>query len=493
MRRLLAGWLAALGLAATLTGCGPSTRPAQQAPGDSAAPTAQAAPPGGSPESAAAISFTDDEGREIRLKKPCERMISLYAAHTENLYSLGAGDRVIGVHSASTYPPEAAFLPRFDYNADPETVIAAQPDCVLIRPFITNKSPDFVRALENAGITVVSLYPERLADFDGYIEALALLTGTEEAAREELAAFHRKLEEISALTVGIEDRQRVFFESTEVNLRTVTADSMAGLAIEKAGGVNVAKDAEPTTPGSSIAVFGAERILALADEIDVYVSQRGAMNAGGDLHSISIRPGFDTIKAVREGRVCVLNEKLISSPTFRYYKGVRELARCLYPERMDSLNGWDTDAPATKRDFANLIVRARHEQVYLPTSSKYYTETRKGHTFGLFADVDWRDPDFDAIETAVHLGSVGWERRDDKEYFDPGAPVTREELAKAVFLLGDFPVEEAETPVADLEACENPNIVQSLVDGGVFSLADGRFEPDRPVTCGEVIAALTAF
>ena len=59
---------------------------------------------------AAAISFTDDEGREIRLNQPCERIISLYSAHTENLFSLGAGEKVIGVNDTSVYPPEAAFL-----------------------------------------------------------------------------------------------------------------------------------------------------------------------------------------------------------------------------------------------------------------------------------------------------------------------------------------------------------------------------------------------
>ena len=68
--------------------------------------------------------------------------------------------------------------PIYDYNADPENVIAAEPDLVLIRPFINRKSPDFVAALENAGLTVVSLYPESFEEFDGYIEKLAMLTGT---------------------------------------------------------------------------------------------------------------------------------------------------------------------------------------------------------------------------------------------------------------------------------------------------------------------------
>lgn len=439
----------------------------------------------------ASISFVDDEGNQIALDMPRKRIISLYSAHTENLYSLGVGDCVIGAHSTSIYPPDAAFKPRFDYDADPEKVIAAEPDCVLIRPFVTNKAPDFVQALKNAGIPVVSLYPESLEAFDGYIEKLAMLTGTEDTAKEKLAEFHKNLDEISTDTADISEKQRIFFESTEVELRTATPDSMAGLAIKMAGGENVAADAKPISPGSSIAPFGAERILEQADSIDVYVSQRGAMNAGGDFHSISIRPGFDTLKAVRDGRVYVINEKLISSPTFRYYKGVRELARYLYPERMDDLTSFETDSPATKRDLAKILVKARHLPVYVPSSSKYYeTADESTHIYGMFADVSWQEADFDAIETAVISGAVGWEAEGEKQVFAPETPVTRDMLAKAIFISGDFSAADAE--VADIADCANANIVKTLVANGIFKLTDGNFEPNRQVTCQEIVDAFAA-
>ena len=437
----------------------------------------------------AAISFTDDEGREIRLDQPCERIISLYSAHTENLFSLGAGEKVIGVNDTSVYPPEAAFLDVYDYESDPEKVIAAQPDLVLIRPFITNKAPEFVKAIENAGITVVSLYPESFDLFDEYITHLGALVGEEETAEEKLEEFHQNLDEITQLTSTLTQKQKVFFESTEVNLRTITPDSMPAHAIALAGGENVAQDVEPVKEGSSIAPFGEERVLSLADEIDVYVSQSGAMNAGGTVHSISIRPGFDTIKAVKDGRVYLINEKIISSPTFRFYKGVRELARYLYPEVMDSLEDYETDQPATRRDLANIMVKAAHLPIYV-TSSRYYQQEHKGHTYGLFEDVEWTDPDFDAIETVVVSGYLDWEKDGEKEYFRPEDLVTREELAQAIFLMGDFEGKDA-TPIQDLEECENQNIVQIMVDNGVFALADGNFEPQRTVTQQEIVDAFS--
>jgi hypothetical protein len=116
-------------------------------------------------------------------------IISLYSAHTENLYALGAGQWLIGAHSTSTYPAEAAALPRFDYNGDPEALIAAEPDLVLIRPNIARKAPDFISALEKAGVLVVSLYPDNFEAFDGYISHLAMLTEPKRRPRRNWPAF----------------------------------------------------------------------------------------------------------------------------------------------------------------------------------------------------------------------------------------------------------------------------------------------------------------
>lgn len=446
------------------------------------------------PSHAETVSFVDDDGRAVTFDQPFERIISFYSAHTENLYYLGADALLIGAHSTSTFPPDAAQLPRFDYDADPEIVIAADPDLVIVRPFITRRVPQFIEALETAGIQVVSLLPESLDLFDDYITKLAQLTGTEDAAAEQLAGFHQTLDAISTETAAIPEKTRIYFESTENELRTVTDDSMAGQAIALAGGVNVAAGAVPITDGSTIAAFGAEQILMHADDIDVYVSQRGAMNAGGNEHSIAIRPGFDTIRAVREGRIFVINEKLVSSPTFRYTTGVHEIARFLYPEQIDDLSASRQDTPATRRDFANIVVRSRHTPVFVPSSSSYYTTTTKGHIYGWFEDVPWTDADFNYIETAVQSGYITWrEAEDGTQWYDADAPVTRDALARTVSVLGDFAAQDTHAAIADLDACEKPRIVQLLVDNGVFALTeDGRFEPERPVTCNEIIDALAA-
>lgn len=440
--------------------------------------------------SEAAISFIDDDGELIELDAPAEHIISMYSAHTENLYYLGADDKMIGGYKTCIYPPEAAFLDMYDYNSDPEKVIAADPDVVIIRPFISRNSPDFVNALKKAGLCVVSLYPESFDDFDDYIYKLAKISGTEENAEKILDEFHKEINSISVLTASAEDKPTVFFESVETNIRTVTDDSMAGRCISFAGGINIAADAESSGDGVTIADFGVEKILENADNIDVYISQHGSMNSGGSVEAISERPGFDTIKAIKEGRVYIIDEKLVSSPSFRYAKGVKEMARYIYPELMDDYSDLANDDIATRSTLARLIVMHRHLPVYIPSSSLYYKSEHEGHTFGMFKDVSWSNDDFDYIETAVNKGVIDWYDTEDGEYFYPENKVTREELAKAVFILGDYKSNGIGTEISDLDKCNNSRIVQTLVDNGVFELNNGAFEPEREVTNNEIIAAL---
>jgi iron complex transport system substrate-binding protein len=241
------------------------------------------------------------------------------------------GDALIGGHKTCTYPPEAALLPFYDYTGDPEYAIAADPDLVLIRPYIRRHSPDYIAELEKAGIPVVSLYPERFEDFDGYIRVLAALVGIDPEPR--LREFHDALNAVAEKTAHIPeaDKLRVFFEATENSVRTVTDTSLPALAIALAGGVSIAQDAKPVSPGSSIAEFGMERVLEQGAAIDAYIVQTGSMNPADSFAVLSKRPGYHTIKAVQEGKVLFIEEKLISSPTFRYLSGVQKLARFFYP------------------------------------------------------------------------------------------------------------------------------------------------------------------
>ncbi|TCO72277.1 ABC transporter substrate-binding protein [Marinisporobacter balticus] len=431
------------------------------------------------------IQFEDDLGQLVQMDKQAKKIISLYSAHTENLFALGLDEEIIGVGKSDAYPAKVTEKEVYDYRSDPEKVIVADPDLVLIRPFIKKSNPEFVETLENAGIKVVSLYPNKFKEFPDYIKKLAMLTGKEEKAEEMLSKFEKDLKELEAITKNIEPKVNVFFEATETEYRTVTNDSMAARAMKLAGGNNIAADAKPMHGGTSIASYGEERILENAEKIDVYVSQRGAMNAGGNLHAISIRPGFETIKAVKEKRVYEINEKLVSSPTFRFSKGVKELSRMFYPEKMDSLDEFKKDKTLTREQLAKMTVMFNHKGIFVPTS-KYYGKKHNDHVYGTFEDVTMDHPNFDYIETAALSSYI----KTEKDKFHPEDQVTRGDFAKTLYMLTDLK-DQAGTPnIEDMEKIDDVRMVEVVVENGLMALEEGKFYPERVVTENEALESM---
>lgn len=425
-------------------------------------------------------AFVDSMGRSIKLDYSHYKTISLYSAHTENLYMIGAGQELVGVNSASIFPPEAALLPVIDYRGDPEPLIAMAPDIVLSRPYVDRNYPDYIKAIEKAGITVISLYPDDADSFDVYIEILGMVYKQQSSALSALKDYHSQLEAITKQTETLAlDPVGVFFESSKMGYKTVTQESNPARAIEMAGGVNIASNVKPIQKGSTIAEYGIEKLMLQADEIDVYISQRGAMNSGGSLISIPQREGFYAIKAVADERILEMHQKLISAPTLRYPIGVMELARMFYPEVMDDTSHIISDGPMTRSAYCELLIKENHTPLFMPSSNLYYEKNHKVHTYGMFTDVGWYDDDFDYIETAtIHSYIKGYKDENGKAYFDPEGYVTREMLAYSLYMIEDIQSVENPTTIVDLMDCQQQSIVQKVVDNGRMHLDDkGAFNP----------------
>jgi len=276
-------------------------------------------------------AFKDSTGRKFTAKKPFERIISLYGAHTENLFSLGANDSVIGVSSNDAYPPEVSEKKAFSYRDDAEKFLAAKPDLILIRPMIFRAYPELIQRMEQTGIKVVSLQPGNLTEMYVYWQILGLLTGKEQTANQMVDRFKNAVNAYESLTDPIESKKKVYLEAIHDKMKTFTPDAMAAVVLKMAGGINVALDA-PQVRQTNIAYYGKERILSKADQIDVYLAQYGAMNRP-TIEMIKNEPGFQVIKAVCKNQVFIIDEVIVSRPTLRLLKGIFTMGRILYPNR----------------------------------------------------------------------------------------------------------------------------------------------------------------
>lgn len=281
------------------------------------------------PGKAAAVN--EAEGLSPAAEKPFQRIISLYSAHTENLAALGAADQLIGITLSDDYPAAIIDKPRFSYRQDPEKFIAARPDLILIRPMIEHSYPQLISKLRQAGITVISLQPTSVAGIFAYWQALGVLTGREQAAAEMIASFKKEISRIAGgrRKIPPQERPKVYFESIHKKMKTFARQSIAVFVLEQAGGINIASDAIQVRK-TNIADYGKERILAKADKIDFFIAQQGRMNPV-NLKMIKNEPGFQAIRAVQQGNIFLIDERLVSRPTLRIVEGTRLLNRILYP------------------------------------------------------------------------------------------------------------------------------------------------------------------
>ena len=271
----------------------------------------------------------DQSGRRIVVAKPYNRIISLYGAHTENLFSLGLDKEIIGVTRHESYPARALTKPVFSYHDDPEKFLAARPDLVFVRPMIDRGYPQFVTRLEKSGIAVVSLQPATVSEMYTYWEILGVLTGRQTQASDMISHFQNISSNLKAATSSIAVKKKVYFESIHSKMKTFSPDSMAIFALETAGGINVAGDAKPVR-NTNIAGYGKEHILSRATQIDVYLAQSGAMNRP-TVAMIKNESGFNAIKAVHDNQIFIIDEQIVSRPTLRLLEGIREIGKILYP------------------------------------------------------------------------------------------------------------------------------------------------------------------
>src|SRR5215510_11361841 len=92
---------------------------------------------------------------------PPHRIVSVAPSITEILFSLGAGDQVVGVTTYCNFPEAAKSRPKIGGYTTPslEAILALRPDQVIMM----KNRPDVAQKLRRAGIDVVELQPENLS------------------------------------------------------------------------------------------------------------------------------------------------------------------------------------------------------------------------------------------------------------------------------------------------------------------------------------------
>lgn len=275
--------------------------------------------PGDAPEGGFPVTLTDDEGARVTIRSEPMRLVTFAPSHTETLFALGLGDRVVGVSGAfDDYPPEAADIEAVSGagGTEPsvEKVVSLEPDLVLTA-FIGGEWKDRLREL---GIPVFTTLASSFDDALEDIEAVGRLTGTVEEAD---GTIRRMREEAQAVAARTQEAGPVtcFLELSD--LFTVGPGSLEFDLLQRAGCRPVTADAKESYPQ-----WSAERLVK--DDPDVFL----ASEYGQPVEVVADRPGIRDLRAVEEGRVHLVSGDLISRPGPRLAQGIRALAEALHPD-----------------------------------------------------------------------------------------------------------------------------------------------------------------
>lgn len=290
-------------------------------------------------EPAYPVTVVDAAGREVTIPAEPQRIVSLAPSNTEIVCALDACDRLVATDDFRTgFPPEVLAvvepLPTVVTftEVDLEGIVAAEPDLVLAAGNELTPSDD-IAALDELGLTVVVLYPETLDEIYEEIELMGRVLG-QEAEADALVGSMR--DRVDAVTAAVEEaeRPRTFYEVSlfEGTIYTAGSGSFLASMIELAGGDPITGDPQGVIQVEQLVEADPQLILLGDASYDPTLATPEQAVA-----AVAARPGWDTMSAVRDGRVVPFLDDIVTTrPGPRIVDGLEALASAIHPELADA-------------------------------------------------------------------------------------------------------------------------------------------------------------
>lgn len=278
---------------------------------------------------AQAFQVVDDRGVSVTFAQAPQRIVSLLPSLTETVCALGQCARLVGVDRYSNYPESVKNLPQVGGGLDPniEAIVALKPDVVLMAT-----SSRVGERLQSLGIKVVALEPKTHADVKRVLEKIGQVLAVTDAQ-----SIWRSIDAaISAAAQSLPKSvasTRVYFE---VNPGPYGAgeSSFIGETLTRLGVKNII--------GPKLGPFP-----KLNPEFVVRANPDVIMTAERSVDSMAQRPGWQSLRALREHRLCVFStdqSDVLVRPGPRMAEGARLMAQCL----ADKAGAGKTTAPLLK-------------------------------------------------------------------------------------------------------------------------------------------------
>jgi iron complex transport system substrate-binding protein len=299
LTRQLPALLAVAAIAAASAACGSSA----------ASPTA---PASGSAQAGAAtagfpVTVTTAGGTAHLASRP-GAIVSLSPTATEMLYAIGAGSQVKAVDSYSDYPKQAPITKLSAFTPNAEAIANYKPDLVII----SNDIDGITAKLTSLSIPVLDL-PAAATVADVYSEftELGAATGHVAQAKAEDSTLKSDLSKIVSSLPPHAKPLTYYYELSTDPYYSVTSSTFIGSLLSLLGMKSIADGAKGAAAAGGYPTLSAEYILKENPDY-IILADTGSSGGGQDAATVSSRPGWPVLAAVKGKHIIALNADIAS-------------------------------------------------------------------------------------------------------------------------------------------------------------------------------------
>jgi iron complex transport system substrate-binding protein len=281
-------------------------------------------------------NLVDDHGYVTSLTAYPNRIVSLAPSCTEILFALDLGDKVVAVTDYDNYPYNfSAWVQAGNMtsvgdfkNPNMEVIASLDSDLILATAGVQGATVDTMRDL---GYKVLVLDPANISGVFKNIELVGKATGKNAEASSLISNLSNRIDAVVNKVANATSKPKVYYEVwyDPTSLWSAGAKAWQNELIEKAGGVNIFAD-------QPIDYFQSSAEAVIDRNPDVILLPAAGMGFGppfwGSIDEVKARPGWNSISAVQNNRLCQIDSDVIARAGPRVADAVEALAKFFHPE-----------------------------------------------------------------------------------------------------------------------------------------------------------------
>ena len=261
------------------------------------------------------VEVRDDFDRLVELETPAKRIISLSPHNTENLFSAGLGNRIVGVDEFSRYPEQAGRIESVGsaVQINIEAIIALEPDLIVVWQTASNNGK--LEKLDELGYTLYYSEPRSFDEIIENIEDLALLGGTSPDISPSPDTLRLEIQQLKEQYSSLKT-QSVFYQVWTSPLMTLNGDHFISRVLEVCGARNIFSGLNIIAPRVNV-----EAVIHANPDIII------TGDSGGMAADMSMWKPWQNITAVANNSYLFVDSDVMHRHTARMIMGIRNLCQ----------------------------------------------------------------------------------------------------------------------------------------------------------------------